>query len=118
MVKERANGLYGPTAFLIANFVIGIPFLCKISHSKHTDPTVVISLIFSVLTYWLINLRTGPMAFFNFLAILYLDLIAAEALVVLISAIFPNFVVALALVAFVNGLWMAVAGIFVTHPVL
>lgn len=28
MMKERANGLYGPTAFLIANFLIGIPFLC------------------------------------------------------------------------------------------
>jgi len=29
MVKERANGLYGPTAFLIANTIIGLPFLCK-----------------------------------------------------------------------------------------
>jgi len=28
MVQERANGLYGPTAFLIANFFIGLPFLC------------------------------------------------------------------------------------------
>ena len=28
MIKERANGLYGPTAFLIANIIIGIPFLC------------------------------------------------------------------------------------------
>src|SRR5271170_3493429 len=64
------------------------------------------------------NLRAGPVAFFNYLAILYLDLIAAEALVVLVSAIFPNFVASLALVAFTNGLWMSVAGIFVTPPVL
>ena len=77
-----------------------------------------ISLLFSVVTYWLINLRSGPVAFFNYFAILYLELIAAEALVVLISSIFPNFVVSLALVAFTNGLWMAVAGIFVTPPVL
>lgn len=28
MVKERANGLYDPTAFLIANIIIGLPFLC------------------------------------------------------------------------------------------
>jgi len=28
MVKERANGLYGVTSFLIANILIGIPFLC------------------------------------------------------------------------------------------
>ena len=77
-----------------------------------------ISLLFSVVTYWLINLRSGPVAFFNYFAILYLELIAAEALVVLVSSIFPNFVVSLALVAFMNGLWMAVAGIFVTPPIL
>lgn len=28
-IKERQNGLYGPTAFMIANFLIGLPYLCK-----------------------------------------------------------------------------------------
>jgi ABC-2 type transporter len=28
-IKERGNGLYGPTAFMISNFIIGLPFLCK-----------------------------------------------------------------------------------------
>lgn len=32
-VKERANGLYGPTAFLISNFITGLPFLCESSSS-------------------------------------------------------------------------------------
>lgn len=27
-VKERANGLYGATPFMVANFLIGLPFLC------------------------------------------------------------------------------------------
>lgn len=31
-IKERANGLYGATAFTIANFVIGLPFLCSFAH--------------------------------------------------------------------------------------
>jgi hypothetical protein len=31
MIKERANGLYGVTSFLIANALIGIPFLCILS---------------------------------------------------------------------------------------
>lgn len=26
--KERANGLYGATPFMISNFLIGLPFLC------------------------------------------------------------------------------------------
>ena len=28
-IKERANGLYGPGPFMLANFITGIPFLCK-----------------------------------------------------------------------------------------
>lgn len=106
MVKERANGLYGPTSFLIANLIIGVPFL------------FVISLLFSVTTYWFINLRPGAIPFFNYLAILYLDLLAAESLVVLISSIAPIFVVALALTAFANGLWMTVGGFLVSPTVL
>lgn len=27
--KERANGLYGATAFMFTNFIIGLPYLCK-----------------------------------------------------------------------------------------
>lgn len=70
------------------------------------------------MTYWLINLRPTADAFFNYLAILYVELIAAESLVVLISAVFPIFVVALALTAFANGLWMTVGGFLVTPVVL
>ena len=30
-IKERANGLYGATVFMISNFLIGLPYLCKCS---------------------------------------------------------------------------------------
>jgi hypothetical protein len=33
-IKERANGLYGPTSFMVSNFIIGLPFLCK--HSLYS----------------------------------------------------------------------------------
>jgi len=69
-------------------------------------------------SYWLINLRPDAQAFFNYLGLLYLDLIAAESLVIMISSIFPIFVVALALTAFANGLWMTVGGFLVSPTVL
>lgn len=28
-VKERANGLYGASAFMLSNFIIGLPYLCQ-----------------------------------------------------------------------------------------
>ena len=87
-VKERANGLYGPTAFLLSNFLIGLPFL------------FLISVLFSTVAYWLMNMNpTGP-AFMTWIMWLFLDLLAAESLVVLLASLFPNFVVALALIAF------------------
>lgn len=105
-VKERANGLYGPATFLISNFLIGLPFL------------FIISALFSIVAYWLINFQATATAFFTWTMWLFLDLIAAESLVVLVASIFPNFVVSLALVAFANGLWMSVGGFLVSLPVL
>ena len=31
-VKDRANGLYGPAVFILANFIIGLPYLCELPH--------------------------------------------------------------------------------------
>lgn len=104
--KERANGLVGPLAFNVSNFFIGLPFL------------LAISLLFSVVEYWLSNFRPDGHAFWMWVMWLFLDLVAAESLVVLVSAIFPVFVVALAVAAFLNGLWMCVDGFLVPMNVL
>lgn len=101
--KERANGLYGPTAFIIANFIIGIPYL------------FLIAVLFSVVAYWLGNFAPTGTAFCTWIMWLFLDLLAAESLVVLLSSLIPIFVVALAATAFANGLWMCVGG-FMVQP--
>jgi hypothetical protein len=49
---------------------------------------------------------------------MYLNLVAAESLVVLMSALFPIFVGALALTATANGLWMACNGFMVPNITL
>lgn len=105
-IKERANGLYGASAFMIANFLIGLPYL------------FLISLIFSLIAYFLTNFRPTGAAFFTWVMWLFLDLLAGESLVVLMSSLFPNFVIALALTAFANGLWMSVGGFLVSPSIL
>ncbi|KAF2494725.1 ATP transporter [Lophium mytilinum] len=105
-VKERANGLYGPTSFIIANFIIGLPYL------------FIIALLFSIVTYWLSNFRPSASGFFTWVMWLFLDLVAAESLVVLISSLVPIFVVSLAATAFANGLWMSVDGFMVAPEAL
>ncbi|PMD35505.1 ABC-2 type transporter family protein [Hyaloscypha variabilis F] len=105
-VKDRANGLYGPSVFILANFIIGLPYL------------FLIDVIFSVIVYWLGNFQPTAQAFFTWIMWLFLDLVAAESLVVLVSSIFPNFVISLALTAFANGLWMSVNGFMVSPKLL
>lgn len=100
-IKERANGLYGPLSFMIANFIIGIPFL------------FLITILFSVVSYWLTNFNPTGGSFWNWVLFLFLDLLAAESLVVLVSSAAPVFVIALAVTAFANGLWMSVGGFMV-----
>ena len=104
--KDRANGLYGAFPFLVANFIIGIPYL------------FLIAVIFSVIAYWLTNFRPTGDAFMVWIMWLFLDLLAAESLVVLVSSLIPIFVVALAIVAFANGLWMSVGGFLVSPTIL
>jgi ABC-type multidrug transport system permease subunit len=99
--KERANGLYGPLSFVTSNLLIGLPFL------------FLIAILFASVTYWLIGFRPDSTAFFVHVLWLFLDLVAAESLVVLVAAIFPNFIISLTLVAFANGLWMSVGGFLV-----
>ena len=124
-VKERQNGLYGATAFMLSNFLIGLPYLCTYQISKPKPRTqqligltVLITVIFSVIAYWLGNFQPTAQAFFIWIMWLFLDLLAAESLVVLLSSIFPNFVISLALTAFANGLWMCVDGFMVNPQIL
>ena len=37
-IKERANGLYGATSFMIANFIIGVPYLCTFFTPSPSNP--------------------------------------------------------------------------------
>ncbi|KAF4341404.1 ABC transporter G family member 11 [Fusarium beomiforme] len=105
-VKEHHNGLYGAAELIISNFFIGIPYL------------FLISILFSVISYWLSNFQPTGKAFFTWVLWLFLDLLAAESLVVFMTSLFPSFVISLALVAFANGLWMSVGGFMVPPTIL
>lgn len=105
-VKEFHNGLYGAGELVVANFLIGLPYL------------FLIALGFSAVSYWLSNFQPTAAAFFAWVLWVFLDLLAAEGLVIFVSSLFPNFVVALALVAFANGLWMCVNGFMVPPRLL
>lgn len=103
-IKDRANGLYGSPAFMLSNFLIGLPYL------------FLIAFVSSTFVYWMTNFRPTGDAFMVWVMWMYLNLVAAESLVVLMSCLFPNFVAALALTAMANGIWMSCNGFMVPIP--
>ncbi|GAB1320197.1 hypothetical protein MFIFM68171_10407 [Madurella fahalii] len=105
-IKEKRNGLYGATELIISNFLLGVPYL------------FIFALVFSSISYWLSNFQPTTQAFFTWVLWVFLDLLAAEGLVVLLTSLFPSFVISLALVAFANGLWMSINGFMVPPTVL
>lgn len=106
LIKERANGLYRLTAFMLANFLIGLPYL------------FLLALLFSSIVYFLKSFRLGASAFLTWMMWFFLDLLARDSLAVLMSSIFPNFIISPALVAFANELWMSVGGFLASAKIL
>lgn len=101
MKRERFNGLYGPASFTIASTIVIMPFLFACA------------LVFALISYWLIGLHPGAIYFFRWLAFLYIGVLAAEMQSLLVAAILPIFVAALAIAAFINGFWMTTQGYFI-----
>jgi hypothetical protein len=58
-------------------------------------------------SYWAVGLHPGGGAFFRFMFYLFLGVMVAESQSILVAAIIPIFVAALAIASFLNGFWMA-----------
>jgi len=98
-VRERMNGAYRVSAYVIAHTLISIPFV------------VAIALTFSVTAYFLVGLKSSGFGYF--LLDLSLSLMVAESLVVTISGVVPHLIIGLALGAGFYGMFMLVCGFFV-----
>ncbi|KAF8154965.1 P-loop containing nucleoside triphosphate hydrolase protein [Crassisporium funariophilum] len=99
--RETKNGLYTTLPFVLSNTLVNIPFL------------FMCTVFFTVICYWAIGLHPGGLAFIRFVAFLFLAILAAESQALIIAALIPVFVAALAICAFMNGFWMSVGGYFI-----
>ena len=94
-------GWYSPGAFVFANTVTSMPFI------------YLIALMSSICVYFIAGLRSGAGPFFRFVGNLFLALGTTESLFVLIVAIVPNFLLALAVGAGLMGIFMLNCGFFI-----
>ena len=82
---ERQNGYYGVAAYIISNFISSMPFLLTVSCASAS------------ITYWMVKYRSG-FSYFAFFALnLYGGVSVIESLMMIISALVPNFLMGLIL---------------------
>ena len=98
--RERMNGTYRVLPYATAQTMVSVPFVCAIS------------VLFTAVSYYMIGLSPSPDRFFIFMLVLALALNVAEAMIIAISAIAPNFIAGLAAGAGSFGGFMLVCGFF------
>ncbi len=98
--RERLNGHYGTSAFVIGNSVSSIPYL------------LVISLIHGAITYYLPGLHKGAEHFLYFASVLFACMILVESLMMTVASIVPNFLMGIITGAGIQGLMMLGGGFF------
>ena len=100
-IKERANGSVGTASYMIAHFVVDLPFLFALAA------------VCGSICFYLTGVGNGPTHFGHFVLNLWLSFVVAESLMLLIASIVPFFIVGIAAGAFAFGAFMVVQGFFI-----
>ncbi|MED6125857.1 hypothetical protein PIB30_072542 [Stylosanthes scabra] len=98
--RERLNGHYGVTAFVMGNTLSAIPFV------------LLLSFIPGAITYFLPALRSGYDHFLYFTCVLFSCLMLVESLMMIVASLVPNYLMGIITGAGIQGIFILVAGFF------
>lgn len=98
--RERLNGHYCITAFILSNTISSIPFV------------TLISVIPGTICYYLAGLHQGSGRFSYFSMLLFASIMLVESLMMIVASLVPNFLMGLITGAGIQGLMMLSAGFF------
>uniref|UniRef100_A0A7N0U4N8 ABC transporter domain-containing protein n=1 Tax=Kalanchoe fedtschenkoi TaxID=63787 RepID=A0A7N0U4N8_KALFE len=98
--RERLNGHYGVTAFVVSNTLSATPFL------------IMITFISGTVCYFMVRLHPGFSHYAFFVLCLYASVTVVESLMMAIASIVPNFLMGIIIGAGIQGIFMLVSGFF------
>ncbi|KAK2383521.1 ABC transporter G family member [Trifolium repens] len=98
--RERLNGHYGVTAFLIGNIFSAIPYM------------LMISLIPGGIAYYLCGMHKGLENFIYFISLLLAIVMWVESLMLVIGSISPNYVIGMFITGGIEGLMILTGGFY------
>ncbi|KAL6132742.1 hypothetical protein ACLB2K_064981 [Fragaria x ananassa] len=98
--RERLNGHYGVTAFVLSNTFSAMPFL------------ILITFLAGTVCYFMVGLHPGFEHYLFFVLCLYACVTVVESLMMAIASIVPNFLMGIIIGAGIQGIFMLVSGYF------
>ena len=98
-IRERLNGYYKPSNFVVANTLASAPFI------------LLIAICSTICVYFIANLRLGSPGVY-FVLDLFISLMVVESLMISVSPVVPNFLAGIAAGAGILGMFMLVCGFF------
>ncbi|KAL5563886.1 hypothetical protein UlMin_033633 [Ulmus minor] len=98
--RERLNGHYSATAFVISNTFSALPYL------------LLISLVSGALTYYLPGLHKGYQHFLYFVSLLFACMMLVESLMMIVASLVPNYLMGIITGSGIQGLMMLGGGFF------
>ncbi|XP_028753202.1 ABC transporter G family member 11-like isoform X1 [Neltuma alba] len=98
--RERLNGHYGVTAYVIGNTLSSIPYL------------VLATLIPGAIAYYLPGLQNSAEHFMFFCSVLFSCLMLVESLMMIVASIVPNFLMGIITGAGLQGIMILAGGFF------
>ncbi|XP_010937386.1 ABC transporter G family member 1 isoform X6 [Elaeis guineensis] len=98
--RERLNGHYGVTAFMISNMLSSAPYLA------------LVSIIPGAMAYYLVGLQHGVDHFIFFVVVLYASMLLVEGLMMIVASIVPNYLMGIIAGAGIQAMMILAAGFF------
>ncbi|KAF7803745.1 ABC transporter G family member 11 [Senna tora] len=98
--RERLNGHYGVTAFIIGNTFSAVPFL------------LLTSLIPGTLIFYLVGLHQGLQHLIYFIAVLFVSVLLVESLMMIVASLVPNFLMGIICGSGILGVMMLDGGFY------
>lgn len=98
--RERLNGHYGVTAFVVGNTFSSMPYL------------LLISLVPGAMAYYLVGLQKSIEHFAYFSILLFMTMMLVESLMMIVASIVPDFLMGIITGAGLQGVMMLNGGFF------
>ncbi|KAK6120682.1 hypothetical protein DH2020_045580 [Rehmannia glutinosa] len=106
LMRETSRGAYRISSYVIANTLVFLPFL------------FLVSLLYAAPVYWLVGLRRDVDGFLYFVLLVWMIVLASNAFVACFSALVPDFITGMSLIAGIMGSFFLFSGYFVSKDAI